>query len=65
MDGLLKFRLSIYFLGFTHLVVMTIRLLGKDFDHYEDANLRVYAKFKWKLITTWFNVSKYCYRKLK
>ncbi|CAH2232921.1 jg12424 [Pararge aegeria aegeria] len=41
---------------------MSIRLLlVKDFENSEDETIRVYAKSKWKLITTWFNLLSFGY----
>ncbi|XP_045768449.1 androgen-dependent TFPI-regulating protein-like [Maniola jurtina] len=60
-DGLLRFRLLVYLLAFVHLVILSIRLLGKDFEHSEDVTIQLYAKFKWKLITTWFSLLTYPY----
>ncbi|XP_023937052.2 androgen-dependent TFPI-regulating protein [Bicyclus anynana] len=58
----LKFRWFIYLLSFVHLVTMAIRfLIEKDFENSEDVTIRVYAKFKWKLITTWFNLLFFVY----
>ncbi|CAG4974017.1 unnamed protein product [Parnassius apollo] len=31
-------------------------MLNKDFASSKDPNLMIYTKFKWKLITTWFNI---------
>lgn len=54
---LLKVRLWMYSVAFVHLVFIASLLLPVDFSKAEDPALWVYDSRKWKLITTWFNVS--------
>lgn len=56
-DTQLKFRLSVYLFKLVHLAVMAPRLLTKNFEDSDDINLQQYKDLKWKLITSWFNVS--------
>lgn len=60
-DVLLKVRLWVYSLSFLHLVIIATKLLTIDFTQSDDPQVWVYANFRWKLITCWFNVSRKTY----
>lgn len=57
-NTLIKARIWMYCGSSVHLVVVATWLLTIDFTQAEDPSLRVYNNTRWKMITSWFNVSK-------
>lgn len=53
----IKYRICFYCIALTHLVAVGFYMLTIDFSLLEDHELKKYNNYKWKLFTTWFNVS--------
>ncbi|XP_041984080.1 androgen-dependent TFPI-regulating protein-like [Aricia agestis] len=53
---LLKIRITTYVSALVFLSITALRLLNLDFESHSDVEIQQYAKNKWKLVTTWFNL---------
>ncbi|XP_026733232.1 androgen-dependent TFPI-regulating protein-like [Trichoplusia ni] len=53
---LLKVRLWFYAFSYIHLVTVATTLLTIDFGAYNDPDIQMYQKIRFKLITAWFNL---------
>ncbi|XP_075974838.1 androgen-dependent TFPI-regulating protein-like [Anticarsia gemmatalis] len=53
---LIKVRLWFYALSYTHLVTVASLLLTIDFNSFDDPDIQMYQKIRFKLITAWFNL---------
>lgn len=55
-ETLIKVRLWFYTLAFIHLVIISSKLLTIDFNSFDDPDIQMYQKIRFKLITAWFNL---------